>query len=151
MMYLKTVGWVANSVKPDQTPNPVASDLGLHYLSISILTVNTIVNMIQIKWTGTQQFPIKGSDQRAHPYILSRSSVIHSTLCMLGNFAFFVSCRLFLILTFSNWLCWGLMTCQPLRVILCRFPEKGRKEGEEIVEEMKERDREERGIGVKVK
>ena len=43
-----------------------------------------------------------------------------------------------------NWLCWGLMTRQPLWVILCRLPEKGRKVIEEIVEEMKERDREER-------
>ena len=43
------------------------------------------------------------------------------------------------------------MTCQPLRVILCCLPEKGRKEIEEIVEEMKERDREESGTGVKVK
>ena len=43
------------------------------------------------------------------------------------------------------------MTCQPLWVILCRLPEKGRKEIEEIVEEMKERDREERGTGMKVK
>ena len=42
-------------------------------------------------------------------------------------------------------LCWGLMTCQPLWVILCHLPEKGRKEKEEIVEEMKQRDREERG------
>ena len=33
------------------------------------------------------------------------------------------------------------MTCQPLKVNLCRLPEKGRKE---IVEEMKERDREEK-------
>ena len=33
-------------------------------------------------------------------------------------------------------------------VILCRLPEKGRKV---IVEEMKERDREERGTGLKVK
>ena len=49
------------------------------------------------------------------------------------------------------WLCWGLTTRQPLRVILCRLPEKGRKEIEEIVEEMKERDREESGTGVKVK
>ena len=47
-----------------------------------------------------------------------------------------------------DWLCWGLTTRQPLRVILCRLPEKGRKE---IVEEMKERDREERGTGMKVK
>ena len=47
-------------------------------------------------------------------------------------------------------LCWGLTTRQPLRVILCRLPEKGRKEIEERVEEMKERDREERGTGMKV-
>ena len=52
---------------------------------------------------------------------------------------------------FRNWLCWGLTTRQPLRVILCRLPEKGRKEIEERVEEMKERDREERGTGMKVK
>ena len=32
-----------------------------------------------------------------------------------------------------------------------RLPEKGRKEREEIVEEIKERDREERGTGMKVK
>ena len=44
-------------------------------------------------------------------------------------------------------LCWG----QPLWVILCRLPEKGRKEMEEVVEEMKERDREERGKWKKVK
>ena len=39
-----------------------------------------------------------------------------------------------------DWLCWGLTTRQPLWVILCRLPEKGRK----VVEEIKERDREER-------
>ena len=48
-------------------------------------------------------------------------------------------------------LCWGLTTRQPMRVILCRLPEKGRKEIEERVEEIKERDREERGTGMKVK
>ena len=48
-------------------------------------------------------------------------------------------------------MCWGLTTRQPLRVILCRLPATGRKEIEEIVEEMKERDREERGKGMKVK
>ena len=48
-------------------------------------------------------------------------------------------------------LCWGLTTRQPLWVILCRLPEKGRKEIEEIVEEMKERNREERGTGMIVK
>ena len=35
-------------------------------------------------------------------------------------------------------LCWGLMTHQPLWVILCHLPERGRKEIEEMVEEMKE-------------
>ena len=45
-------------------------------------------------------------------------------------------------------LCWGLTTRQPLRVILCRLPEKWRKE---MIEEMKGRDREERRTGVKVK
>ena len=43
----------------------------------------------------------------------------------------------------------GLTTRQPLWVILCRLPEKGRKEIEEIVKELKERDREERGTGTK--
>ena len=38
-----------------------------------------------------------------------------------------------------------------LGVILCRLPEKWRKEIEEIVEEMKTRNREERGTGMKVK
>ena len=37
---------------------------------------------------------------------------------------------------------------QPLWVILCRHPEKGRKQ---IVEEVKKRDREERGKGKKQK
>ena len=48
-------------------------------------------------------------------------------------------------------LCCGLRTCQPFWVILCRLPEKERKEIEEIVEEMKERDREEKGTGMKAK
>ena len=45
-------------------------------------------------------------------------------------------------------MCWGLTTCQPLWVILCCLPEKGRKEIEEIVGEMTERDREERGTRI---
>ena len=44
--------------------------------------------------------------------------------------------------------CGGLTTRQPLWAILCRIPQKERKE---IVEEMKERNREERGTGMKVK
>ena len=36
-------------------------------------------------------------------------------------------------------------------VILCRLPEKGGREIEEIVEDMKERDREERETGMKLK
>ena len=43
------------------------------------------------------------------------------------------------------------MTHKPLWVILCHLQEKGRKEIEEIAEEMKEMDREERGTGTKVK
>ena len=38
-------------------------------------------------------------------------------------------------------LCWGLTTRQPLWVTLCRLPEKGRREIEELVEEMQKRDR----------
>ena len=41
-------------------------------------------------------------------------------------------------------LSWGLTTRQPLWVILCRLPEKGGREIDKIVEEMKERDRGER-------
>ena len=41
----------------------------------------------------------------------------------------------------THWLCWDLTTCQPFWVILCCLPEKGRKEIEEILEEIKERDR----------
>ena len=44
----------------------------------------------------------------------------------------------------------GLTTRQPLRV-LCRLPKKWREEIEEMVVEMKETDREERGTGMKVK
>ena len=45
----------------------------------------------------------------------------------------------------------GLNDTSTLWVILNPLPQKGRKEIEETVEEMKERDREERGIGMKVK
>ena len=50
-----------------------------------------------------------------------------------------------------DWLCWGLTTHQSMWVILYCLPEKGRKETEEIVEEVKEKDSEERGTGMKVK
>ena len=49
------------------------------------------------------------------------------------------------MLFFIDWLCWDLTTRQPLWVILCRLPDKRRKDIEEIVKEMKERVREERG------
>ena len=45
------------------------------------------------------------------------------------------------IAAFFGWKKHPICCYEPLWVILCRFPEKGRKE---IVEEMKERDREER-------
>ena len=50
-----------------------------------------------------------------------------------------------------DWLCRGFNDTSTLWVILYRLPEKGREEIEEIVEDMKERDREERGSGMKVK
>lgn len=40
----------------------------------------------------------------------------------------------------------GLTTCQPLRGILCRLPEKGRKGKEELVSEEKKEDRGEWGL-----
>ena len=43
------------------------------------------------------------------------------------------------------------MTHQHLWVILCHLPEKGKKDIEEIVEEMKEMNREQSGTGMKVK
>ena len=46
---------------------------------------------------------------------------------------------------------WGLTARQALWVILFCLPEKGRREIEEIVEEMKEGNRDERGTGMKVK
>ena len=54
----------------------------------------------------------------------------------------------FLLFLRLIWLCLSLTICQPLWVILCCLPEKGR---EEIVEEMKKRDREKRRTGMKVK
>ena len=43
--------------------------------------------------------------------------------------------------------CWGLKTRQPLWVILCRLPENGRREIEEVVDEMKEMNRGDRHKG----
>ena len=45
----------------------------------------------------------------------------------------------------------GFSDTSTLWVILCRLPEQGRKVIEEIVEEVKERDREGRGTGMKLK
>ena len=47
--------------------------------------------------------------------------------------------------------CWGLTTRQPLWVILCRLQEKGRKQIEEMEEEMKKWERKETGTGIEVK
>ena len=72
------------------------------------------------------------------------STVVYTKVPCCPKFSSFLGALLLL-------LCWGLTTRQPLWVILCRLPEKGRKEIEEKVEEMKERDRKERGTGMKVK
>ena len=67
------------------------------------------------------------------------------------SYIVYIVTKLFTLQLINCLLCWGLTTRQPMRVILCRLPEKGRKEIEERVEEIKERDREERGTGMKVK
>ena len=46
---------------------------------------------------------------------------------------------------------WSLTKYQPSLVILCRLPERERIERGEIVEKMKDRDKEETGTGMKVK
>ena len=69
----------------------------------------------------------------------------------LGVLYFTVAAPCHIQLLSLYWLCWGLTKCQPLWIILCRLQEKGRKEIEDIVGEIKERDREERGTGMKGK
>ena len=54
----------------------------------------------------------------------------------------FRSYKLFFVLTSAEHellIALGFKTCQPLWVILCRLLENGRREIEELVEEMKER------------
>ena len=46
--------------------------------------------------------------------------------------------HLYICALYVHWLCWGLTTRQPLWVILCRLPEKKRKEIEEIKEDERE-------------
>ena len=63
----------------------------------------------------------------------------HASVCILSrsvNIHLFINHGQFILL------CWRLTTPQPLWVILCCLPEKGRKEIEKIVEEMKDRDKE---------
>ena len=64
------------------------------------------------------------------------------TLLLLFHVNFEYDCQLlyFTVVIPCDWLCWGLTTHQPLWVILCHLPEKGRKEIEEIEVEIKERD-----------
>ena len=69
-------------------------------------------------------------------------------ICLFGEIEKMFSLNTPLLCTMYMFLCWGLMTRQPLWVILCHLSEKGRKD---IEEEMKERDRGERGTGMKVK
>ena len=57
----------------------------------------------------------------------------------------------FVICLLSRLIVLGFNNTSTLWVILCLFPEKGRKQIEEILEEKKERDKEEKGTGMKVK
>ena len=141
---LQTIaGWDANSIDPEQMLCSVVSNLGLHCL-LKLICLNTYS-----KYCIPQNHAV-GTHQKCLAEItLNTHKMFHwssNWLCC-GPFCVF-SKRMG---EKRFWLCWGLTTRQPLRVILCRLPEKGRKEIEERVEEMKERDREERGTGMKVK
>ena len=87
-----------------------------------------------------------GLDLLPPELLIDSAGLLCDPICKLFNFIFSSSSYpLFFY-------CWGLTTRQPLWVILCRLPEKGRREIEEIVEEeTKERDRVERGKWMKVK
>ena len=115
---------VANRLDPDQMPHSVASDLGLHCL---------LRHLSQLLAAQPQKH------QAAYVWDLISGHL--SGFCCLGL------CKLFwlivIVLGFND----KLILC----VILCRFPDKGRKVIEEIVEEMKERGWEERGTEMKVK
>ena len=63
-------------------------------------------------------------------------------------FCLFVFCFFYFVFVFFFY-CAEVYRTSTLVVILCRLPEKGRKEIEEIVEEMKERDRGERETEMK--
>ena len=79
-------------------------------------------------------------------FVLKKQNISNGVYCsVIGVKGYDLSCHVDFRLR------WGLTKHQPLWVILCRLPEKGRKEIEEIVEEMKERDREEKETGMKVK
>ena len=126
----------ANSGDPDQMPHSAASDLGLHCLQITLLQVS------RLQW-------VKKTKQIAKMLIGSKTQhtekqQLHAGIPDIGQQREHEGKH-------THWLCWGLTTHQPLWVILCHLPEKGRKEIEEIVEEVKERDREERGTRVIVK
>ena len=45
----------ANSGDPDQTPHPVATDLGLHYLP------NTLLGVSRLQWVNSLSKPVKKS------------------------------------------------------------------------------------------
>ena len=125
----KMVELFANSRDPDQTPCSVSSDQGLHCLPITLLGVS------RLQWVNVL-FCLP---------ILTELLKVLWTPCKKVN-----SCLIRTILEFKGyaqcffWLSWGLMTRQPLWVILCCLPEKERHEIVEIAEEMKETDREER-------
>ena len=53
---------MVNSVDTDQTLNPVASDLGLHYF-LSLLFHSRVITVIHFLPEGEQIFSFKGSSQ----------------------------------------------------------------------------------------
>ena len=136
-----------NRGDPDQTLHSAASDLGLHCLPVTLLGFPDCNGLnLFIHYTSS-------SSSLSYCKIILPQLHMEGKMSKIGLLEFiqYYTTESPFHWSMIDWLCWGLTTRQPLRVILCRLPEKGRKEIEERVEEMKERDREERGTGKKVK
>ena len=112
--------------------------------TVNEMTLNELVKLTTLWTTGPWC-------ARKQTIISNKKTVSDNRSWTVGTYSKLNIANYLVELIWLIWLCWGLTTRQPLRVILCRLPEKGRKEIEEIEEEMKERDREERGTGKKVK
>ena len=100
---------VVNSVDPGQEPHSLDSDLGI-CCSLWPVCLNSVKSCVVVKQC------INPFEFITEDYIFFEQ---HKYFQMIPNS---ILPRIFFFL-----LCWGLTTHQPLWVILCRLPEKGRK------------------------